>query len=233
MIAAVRLIFVLILLVSWPCFACEPALGASSRIATNVELVQDADLIILGRVTGGPPPEAKIGVPWADKPQIIVQPIEVLKGASPQTPVRLFGSLYDWHGKRVLPAPTPLSQAHPNVYEGGCVRTQFSKGTLVVAMFKMTPSGLRQLSFPLARNVEDVADPKATWVRAVKLYVAAMATNPQVQKHNFSELRAKLGHGGGAADLEIANDIGAYLRLHLGTKRTASKPWGAPWATPA
>jgi hypothetical protein len=70
MVAAGRLISVLILFVGSHCLACEPAPGTIPRIATNIELVQDADLIVLGRVVDGPPPGAKIGVPWADQPQI-------------------------------------------------------------------------------------------------------------------------------------------------------------------
>ena len=228
MVGLGRLTLILVVFAASDSIACTPPSGINPRIATNVELVQEADLIILGRVVSGPPPTAKIGLPWADPPQIVVQPTEILKGVAPRVPPRLFGSLYNGNGKSVQPAPTTLTEANPNVYEGGCIRTQFSKGTLVVAMFKKTQAGLRSLHFAFARNAEDVADPNATWVRAVKYYVTASAPGPQDQRTAFIALRTKLIQRGDPDDLEIAKDIGTYLHLNIGTKHAATKPWATP-----
>jgi hypothetical protein len=199
--------------------ACEPVRGY--RIPTNIELVQDADVIVLARVVSGPAPGAAVGVPWSGPGQVLLDPIEPLKGSPAGKALRLFGTTVERNGRPVKAAPTPLTEAHPSAYEGACVRVKYSPGTLVVAMFKRSPQGLRELSFPFARETEDVAGPNATWVRAVRYYVAASQGGRTAQRRAFTRLKAKLAADGDSQDREIAEDIGRYLSI---TDRTKGHP---------
>jgi hypothetical protein len=203
--------------------ACEPVRGY--RIPTNIELVQNADVIVLARVVSGPAPTAKLGVPWSDPGQISLNLIEPLKGSSAGEALRLFGTTVERGGQPVRAAPTPLTQAHPSAYEGGCVRGKYSSGTLVVAMFKTSPKGLRELSFPFGRQTEDVASPDATWVRAVRYYVAASQGSRTAQRNALTKLKIKLSADGNREDREIAEDIGRYLSLGPRTRGRPSQMW--------
>ena len=80
--------------------ACEPSPDAGRRVATNIELVQRADVIVLARVIDGPPRGAPVGFPGQGQPEIVLQPIELLKGATiADQQLRLFGSLFDRNGR--------------------------------------------------------------------------------------------------------------------------------------
>ncbi len=115
-------------------------------------------------------------------------------------------------------APTRLTEAHPNAYEGGCIRLQFAKGALVVAMFKREQSGLREMTYPLNRDVEDVPDVNSIWVRAVRLYVQATSVPAAEQRRTLNMLQHRLQRSQSADDREIAKDIRRYFRLGLRAK---------------
>jgi len=206
--------FLALVLVGTPAIACSPIPGY--RVPTNVELVQSADLVILARVVAGPSPNSLIGAPWSNQPQIILEPVDILKGQSPKELPRLFGTTSTRYGEPVKPAFTPLTKAHPSAYAGGCVRDQYAVGTLVVAMFKLSPDGLKQLSFPFARQVEDVASPNAIWVKAVRLYVEALQVPTQDRRRKFVELKSWLAMNGNSNDDEIGEDVDHYLAPHSG-----------------
>jgi len=203
--------------------ACEAVRGY--RIPTNIELVQDADVIVLARVVSGPAPSAAIGVPWSDPGQVVLDPVETLKGSQAGQTLRLFGVTVERNGQPVKPAPTPLTEAHPSASEGGCVRQKYAIGTLVVAMFKQSRQGLKELAFPFARQTEDVSGPDATWVRAVRYYVAASQGSRSAQRRAFARLKVKLAADGDRKDGEIAEDVGRYLSLDPRMRSHPSPMW--------
>ena len=179
-------------------------------------------MIVLARVASGPAASAAIGVPWSEPGQVLLDSVELLKGSTAGKALRLFGITKERNGQPVKAAPTPLTEAHPSAYEGGCVRVKFSPGTLIVAMFKQSSQGLTELSFPFARETEDVAGPDATWVRAVRYYVAASQGSGTAQRRAFAKLKVKLAADGDPQDREIAEDIGRYLSV---TDRTKDHPF--------
>ncbi|WP_421933091.1 hypothetical protein [Phenylobacterium sp.] len=214
--------FFSMILAATPGIACTPVAGY--RIPTNVELVQRADLIVLARVVAGPPASAPIGVPWSDPPKVILDPVEVLKGELPKEIPRLFGVTFARNGP-IRATVTPLTNAHPSAYAGGCVRNEYAVGTLVVAMFKRTPDGLKQLDFPFARQAEDVAAPSDTWVRAVRFYVNASRGAAGEQRQRFQLLKDSLARDGDGKDREISKDIGRYLATDPQNAGRSAEMW--------
>jgi hypothetical protein len=200
-----------VMLITRPAWACEPVKGY--RIPTNVELVQAADLIVLARVVSGPAPGARIGLPWSDPPQIVLEPVEVLKGQRPAKALRLFGITAEQDGTLVKPFPTSLAEPHPSSGDGGCVREKFAIGAMVVAMFRQTDKGLKQLNYPFARQEEDVAGPNSTWVRAVRYYVETSNSGAKNIRRAFAKLKTRLAKTRDHQDEEIARDIGRYLAI--------------------
>ncbi|CAN5133509.1 hypothetical protein BH11PSE2_BH11PSE2_16850 [soil metagenome] len=205
-----------------PSIACTPVAGY--RIPTNVELVQKADLIVLARVVAGPPPNSPVGTPWSGPSNVILDPVDVLKGQLPEKIPRLFGVTSGRHGP-IRPSITPLTEAHPSAYAGGCVRDEYAVGTLVVAMFKRTPDGVKQLNFPFARQSEDVAGPSDTWVRAVRFYVDASQGAIGGQRRRFEQLKTRLTRDGNSQDREIGEDIGRYLAIDVRRVGRPSEMW--------
>ena len=204
--------------------ACQPARDTPTRIASNVELVQHADLIVLAKVTDGPPANEKADELSDSSPQIVLTPVKVLKGdAVSGAPLRLVGSLYDGSGKPVRPHPTPLSEAHPNTLAGGCFRYEYAKGALIVAMFRKTEQGFEQLAYPLARSAEDVKSKNSTWVRAVAYYAEATRGAPKDQRRKLFQLQMKLASSQDTQDKEIAEDLTRHLRI-----RPDVRFWGEP-----
>ena len=65
-----------------PAAACSVAPGY--RVPTNVELVERADLILLGTVTDG-----DFAPDSTDEQMISVEPVAALKGATPTGPIAL------------------------------------------------------------------------------------------------------------------------------------------------
>ncbi|MDF7774354.1 hypothetical protein P1X14_03775 [Sphingomonas sp. AOB5] len=194
-----------LLVVAPPALACSMA--GEYRPPTNFELVQRADLVVLGRV------ESEIAAQPADwnKPNVRLLPIRAIKGELPVAPLGLIGTINN-RGEPVPPHPTALNEVHPSTLWGGCIRQVYAKGTLVVATFVKTSDGsYSQIWSPFARAVEDVESEDGLWVRAATLY-AGLADTPAERLPAVLEGEAKrleaTGDPGAAA-------IAADLRVQL------------------
>lgn len=189
----------LLLLPAPGALACS--VEAGYRVPTNFELVEAADLVVLARID-----EFKKNDP-ARLSQVAVKPLKTYKGTAPGGPIAVRGT------STAVPNVTPLEKAHPSVAWGSCARTAFSRGTLVIALFKSTPEGFRLLDFPFARTIEDVGTKYGLWVRAVEIY-AKLAQVPAAERRAAIDAElARLDNDfdDRTASLAIAKDLRTYL----------------------
>jgi hypothetical protein len=215
MLKGIRILIALALLQSIPAFACSVREGY--RVPTNLELVQKADLIVLGKIVSGPDEASGL------EPEVLIEPVRIFKGERPSGPLKVIGSVR-WNGVDIPALPSSLATAHFSVGIGACVRVFYPKGGLVLAMFRKEPAigaGLFQLFEPFARVVEDVEGPDGPWVKAVEAYLALVAGTPagtlrQTAEANRDALRADRSS---LAAQAIAADLDDYLR------ETGPKPW--------
>jgi len=204
-------------LVAAPAFACSPVKGY--RTPTNLELVQQADLILIARIVSGPDdfsgPNADI-----DATQIEIAPVKVLKGALPKDALRLAG-MVKWNDRPVPSLPSPLATSHFSTGMGACVRTLYSKGGLVLAMFKATPAKMKAehpysmmpLFEPFARSAEDVESEDGVWAKAAQAYVALLAGTDKAHLRAAVERRRAelLGQANDMVAQAMADDLAYYL----------------------
>lgn len=198
-------------------WACSPAPGY--RVPTNFELVQRADLIAIVQVDSGP--EGSIPAGQHADHLVRIGPMQVLKGVLPRDPLTLEGIVSQGDGKAFESMPTPLSAPHFSSLAGACTRQYFAKGSLLLAMYEKTGDGLRPISAPFSRALEDVESYESLWVRTARLYVELQqrARGDALRETVIAErdrLRAQ------ATDLE-AQAIAADLDLWLegGARGTA------------
>lgn len=187
------------LFVAAPASACSVAQGY--RIPSNFEMVHDADLIVLARVVAGP-----------DR-QVELVPVQVLKGRYDGRRLVLPG-VVAWRGRpTILPSPTPLRAPHFSVWSGGCIRALYSEGSLVVAMFALTPEGMFQVGGAFSRSVEDVEGADGLWVRTVSEYLAAQQGVTGATLRSAGErLRIRMAERRGNLAAEaMADDLRAWL----------------------
>jgi hypothetical protein len=130
-----------------PAFACSVAPGY--RVPTNLELVERADLILLGTVTDG-----DFAPDSTDEQMISVEPVAALKGAMPTGPIALPAMIAP-AAEMQLSNPYELKDAHPQSLAGACVRYVFPRGSRVL-FFLDRQDGRWQRS----RAVRSAAGPK-------------------------------------------------------------------------
>lgn len=160
-----------------PAIACTPAPGY--EVPGNLDLVRQADAVLLGRVVGG-------DTASAEDPQagsIVIRPLEALKGELPAGDITLAGmSLPVVRDGAVsgyeLSNPFEFERPHEQAYAGGCIRTTFPLGTTAVFFLKSDASGWAPAGGPFSRWAEDVPDAQAPWVQLVRVYAVA-ATLPE------------------------------------------------------
>lgn len=190
---------------STPTWACS--LDDEYRAPTNVELIERADLVVLGRVDAERPREPT-------SPHAIgLTPVRILKGRAPGK-LTLHGTYRDRQGRPVVLQPTTLGEVHPSSTWGSCDRQAYAPGTLVVATFKKGRGGYTQMTYPFARNVEDVGHQQALWVRAAELYAGIISRHPPQQRREaFQKERERLLARNGDLDAHaIAEDIATFLK---------------------
>lgn len=153
--------------------AATPALACSVardyRVPTNLELVEGADLIVIGTVESGPADRAAM-VDTA----MVVRPIVALKGAMPSGMIRLTGTV-GTSNSSVPSDPRELQRAHPSAYGGSCTRSAFEPGATVLFFLEYRDGVLRHANPPFSRWAEDVASADAPWAKAVGIYVKVAA----------------------------------------------------------
>lgn len=146
-----------------PALACSVIPGY--RVPTHIELVQRADLILLGIVEDGDP---EPGSP--DRMAIRVQPVEALKGEWPAGPVDL-PAMIATDAEALLSNPYELKEAHPQSLAGACNRYAFPRGSRVLFFLDHSASGWRPFGSPFSRWAEDVLADDAPWLQLVRFYV--------------------------------------------------------------
>lgn len=146
-----------------PALACSPVSGY--RVPTNLELVGQADMILLATVTGGTHAEA-----GAEAMRIDIRPDAVLKGDPAAAPTSLAIALAT--DRYALPSnPYDLAEAHPLSFTGGCYRYMVPKGSRVLFLLRGTKEHWIPAGGPFSRWAEDVLTDDAPWLDAVKFYL--------------------------------------------------------------
>jgi hypothetical protein len=146
---------------------------ASYRVPTTLQLVEQADAIVLAKVVDGGPSTFE---PFAHAGGRLARfvPFEAIKG--------------DYSGRRIsfddaalaLPPglratrsdPRNLVDANPDAFSGSCNRVVFNPGMIVVTFLKREGKDFVPFAPAFSRGLEDVPNTGALWVKAVRLYVA-------------------------------------------------------------
>lgn len=192
-----------------PAIACSVA--ADYRIPTNLELAQEAELVLLGRVVG----EVEGADTWGTK--LLIEPVQAIKGEMPEGTVSLARAGLvpeDRADFAILSNPYELSQAHPLSYIGGCIRYMFPRGTTALFFLKRAPDGegWRPSGGPFSRWAEDVLSEEAPWLMLTQLYVEASAAPESERKAMLEAKRAELA---AMADDPVAQLIAADIARQL------------------
>lgn len=202
------LLIALTLLAAPAAHACSVAPGY--RVPTTFELVAQSDAIIVAQ-----PFDQRATAEGA--PEIVFASLVILKGA-PGREVK--DDRIVVHAPGILsveeqPArpsdPRELVRAHPEAYEGGCVRMTFHPKQWVVLFLKREGDDYRVISYPLARTAEDTALPDSRWLKAVREYIAIAALPPAARRARMEVRRDLLKARGDADSLAIAADIAREL----------------------
>lgn len=146
-----------------PAIACSVAPGY--RVPTNMELVERADLILLGTVTAG-----DFESDSTDRQMIAVEPVAALKGAMPTAPVAL-PAMIATSEAILLSNPYELEEAHPQSFAGACVRYAFPRGSRILFFLDRQDGGWQPAGGPFSRWAEDVLTDDAPWLQAVRFYL--------------------------------------------------------------
>lgn len=204
-----RILLPLALLASAPAaYACSVAPGY--RVPTTLELVEQADAIIVAE-------------PWDQRtrgdgaPEIMFASLVILKGApdreveGDRIVVHAPGVLETTTGAARSSEPKELVRAHPEAYEGGCVRSTFHPKQWVLLFLKREGEDYRVISYPFARTAEDTALPDSRWLKAVREYIAIAALPPSARRARMQVRRNLLKARGDADSLAIAADFAREL----------------------
>lgn len=181
--SALRLAALIVAATPLPALACS--VEGDYRLPTNLELVQGADLILLGKVIGEEGGVAE--EPWNDA--LLVQPLAALKGDLPAGTVKLpgMGLLADTR-YLALSNPYDFADAHPLSYIGGCIRYMFPLGGEVLFFLKpgQMPGSWVPASGPFTRWAEDVPASSAPWAALTTIYTHA-ASLPEGERAAWLE----------------------------------------------
>lgn len=163
------IVFVAILLLAVPLPAIACSVVPGYRVPTNVELVADADLILLGTVTDGD--RAPDAIP---EQRITVEPLAAIMGELPTGPLAMPGWIATG-AEAMLSNPYELKDAHPQSLAGACNRMGFPRGSRVLFFLKWQGDHWRAAGGPFSRWAEDVLTDEAPWLQVVRLYAEAAA----------------------------------------------------------
>ncbi|HEV7343160.1 MAG TPA: hypothetical protein VGN68_16155 [Sphingopyxis sp.] len=159
--------FVAILLLAMPLPAIACSVAPGYRVPTNIELVADADLILLATVS-----EGDFAPDSTSEQQIEVQPLAAIKGEMPTGPLAMPGSIASGE-EALLSNPYELKDAHPQSLAGACNRYTFPRGSRVLFFLKWQGDHWRAAGGPFSRWAEDVLTDEAPWLQVVRLYAEA------------------------------------------------------------
>lgn len=187
-----------------PAAACSVAPGY--RVPTNIELVERADLILLGTVTDGDfEPD---GTP---EQMIAVEPVAALKGTMPSGPIAL-PAMIATDAEIQLSNPYELHEAHPQSFAGACTRYVFPRGSRVLFFLDRQDGAWREAGGPFSRWAEDVLTDDAPWLQAVRFYTE-VAKLPQEDR--AAALTARRDELAALGDDPVARLIAADIARQL------------------
>jgi hypothetical protein len=191
------------------------------RTPTNFELLEKADLVVVGRLQSGAP----TGRDASGVGTMTLSPLRVLKGRLTRQPLNLMG-MGDGNGMLIPSLPTSLDQSHFSAGLGACVRIFYPPDGLVLAMFERSPEGWRQSWAAFARTAEDVEAEDGIWVRAAEAYVALQAAASPAQRRAAVERRVAELNRTPADQLSqaMAADLQRYLDATSGADRRSDRP---------
>jgi hypothetical protein len=188
--------------------ACSVAPGY--RVPTTFELVAQSDAIIVAQ-----PFDQRTGA--NGEPEILFASLVILKGApgrvvkDDRIVAHALGVLEPETAAARPSDPRQLVRAHPEAYEGGCVRMTFHPKQWVVLFLKRDGDDYRVISYPFARTAEDSALPDSRWLKAVREYVAIASLPPAMRRARMEVRRVMLKARGDPDSLAIAADIAREL----------------------
>lgn len=184
-----------------PAQACSVVSGY--RVPTTLELIDQAEAIVLARVVDG---GSTTEVGFKDARLV---PFALLKGATMPPEIHFEGAvLSNEQLKAVASDPRNLVDANPDAFRGGCQRYIFDEGMIIVAFLQRYGGKLVPDGSPFSRSLEDVPSPEALWVKAVELYVQISTRPKSERRKEMLRLRDQLG-------LEIGDADSRLLALEL------------------
>lgn len=197
-------------LVALACFVAQPAAACSPvpgyRVPTNMELVEQADLILLATVSAG-----DFEPDTAPTQQIAVTPVAALKGQLPDAPLALSGMIAT-DAEALLSNPYELNEAHPQSYTGSCTRYAFPSGTRILFFLGREDGFWREAGGPFSRWAEDVLTDDAPWLTLVRFYVEVAALPASERATALTAKRAEYGAKGDDPVAQLmAQDIDRQL----------------------
>ena len=187
-----------------PTIACSVAPGY--RVPTNMELVERADLILLGTVAPG-----DSGPDGTDRQMIAVEPVAALKGAMPSGPIAI-PAMIATGTEAELSNPYELEDAHPQSLAGACVRYVFPRGSRVLFFLDRQDGAWREAGGPFSRWAEDVLADDAPWLQTVRFYIE-VARLPEEDR--AAALTARRDELGALGDDPVAQLIAADIDRQL------------------
>ena len=188
------------------------------RVPTNLQLVEQSSLIVRARVVGSVEKDN-----WLDR-ELIVEPIEALKGELPQGQIAIVGSSITPEEDRefdVLSNPYELNAAHPQSYIGGCVRYMFPEGTTALFFLEQRDGKWHPAGGAFSRWGEDVIGDNTPWLDLARFYVGVPEEDAAERKALLEAERDRLR--------AQSDDIVAQLMAEDIERQLAgpNEPWNA------
>ena len=166
-----------------PAAACTPEPGY--RVPGNLELVGEAETIVVAQVTG-----ATLAEDDPEASTIRIRPLAAVKGPLPQGEIALRGMMLARDAGPelgVLSNPYDFERAHPVSYIGACTRFVFPLGTTALFFLRTDHEGMwAPAGGAFTRWAEDVPDVGAPWVQLARFYTIA-AGLPEEDRAGFLE----------------------------------------------
>lgn len=187
-----------------PAAACSPAMGY--HVPTNMELVEQADLILIGKVTSGDfEPDS------TPEQMIEILPEAAIKGSLPAAPLALAGMIAP-DADAILSNPYELHDPHPQALDGACNRYMFPGGSRVLFFLTWEGDHWRPAGGPFSRWAEDVLTDEAPWLVVTRLYAEIAALPASERAAALTTRRSDYGaeYDNPVAQL-IARDIDRQL----------------------
>lgn len=166
---ALSLACALTMAVPVPALACSVV--EDYRVPTNLELVAEAQLIMLGKVQSGTP----MGDGASGTMSLTITPVQAIKGTLPEGPITLDGVALAPERFAVLSNPYELEGAHPLSYIGGCIRYMFPVGTQALFFLTQMEGQWVPAGGPFSRWAEDVLRDDAPWLQLARFYTKVSA----------------------------------------------------------